>query len=254
MRLYLAAIRTAHDLAGFEAPQQHPLVAQVARGFARATDGQSRRLNRVPLTTAAAVAITAYGLSAFERGRLRDGVAAAALIFAFVFFARPATVRHQRVAHVSVRAGELRVRLSHEKGKLGPLRDQQFVQLQAQQTCPNPFLLLAKALAVARTSGAEYWFGGSEPLPYATLREWWEAVPAAAGCAPPPVPGRWLPHSGRSGGASAALQAGAPDTVVQQRGGWKSSRAMLGYVYAVSRHPADHVFLGYLSPLVQPYQ
>lgn len=252
----MAAIRAAHELGGYEPPQQtYPLVRQTARGFTKLTEPLAQRLRRAPLTVDAALRITRFGLHALEQGRHDDAVAAAALVFGFCFFARASTVCQQQLCHVTVSGSDagMRVRLSTEKGKQGPERDQPFQRVQLPGSWPQPYDLLAATYSLAVQRSDTYWFGGSAPLPYDTLREWWSSVPAAAGCSPPQGY-QWLPHSARSGGASAAIQAGVPDTAVQARGGWLSSRAMQGYIFTVLRHPADFLFFGFLSQSVRPYE
>lgn len=256
VRQHMAAIKAAHELAGFVPPQDaSPLVKQSARGFSKATERNTKRLRRAPLTTDAALLITRYGLRALEQQRYNEAFAAAALVFGFCFFARASTVCQQQLCHVSVSEGSagMRVRLSSEKGKQGPERDQPFMRVQLSAPWPHPYDLLAATYSVAAARNDLYWFGGKAPLAYDTLREWWRSVPAAAGCSPP-AGYQWLPHSARSGGASAAIQAGVPDIAVQARGGWLSSRAMQGYIFSVVRHPADYLFFGFLSPLVRPYE
>ena len=244
LRVYTAAIRAAHLLNGLTPPaEEQPVIQQQIRGFQRLTESRAHKLQRVPFTTEAAVKVTQYGLVALLKGDEQAALAAAAIIFQFVFLVRSVTACNQQIRHINVEAGRvMRVRLSLEKGKAAASRTLLFSPPQS-QFYPDPFELLTGAVEIAARRGHIYWFGGEQPLSKYALSTWWREVPRAAGCSEPSE-GRWMSHSARSGGASAALNAGIQDSVVQQRGGWKSSRAMLGYVYEVQRHPADRLFFG----------
>ena len=254
LRQYTAAIRRAHELAGFAAPQEQPVVSLAIRAYQRLTDTELTRLNRVPIDTAAVCSIVQYGASAARQGDWQKAIAAAAIVFQFVFFARSVTTRAQLMRHVQLEAQYIRVTLTREKGKRPAWRSLLFTRTVVDGlTQEHPFDFLLTVLRHQLARAAQFAFSyGQQAVSSHTLSQWWRDLPAAAGCSMPAV-GRWTPHSGRSGGASAAIQAGAPSAAVQQRGGWQSAQQMHGYVHSVARHPADFLFFGHLSPLVRPF-
>lgn len=254
LRQYTAAIRRAHELAGYAPPQEQPIVALAVRAYQRLTDQVVGRLGRAPIDTGAVCSIVRLGAHAVSGNDWETARAAAAIVFQFVFFARSITTREQLMQHVQLDALQMRIMLTREKGKRPAWRTLLFTRVEiAGCDYEHPFDFLAAVLRHQLLTGAKFCFGvHQQAVTKEQLSQWWRQIPAAAGCTPPTL-GRWTPHSGRSGGASAAIQAGAPSAAVQQRGGWLSQQQMHGYVHSVTRHPADFLFFGYLSPLVRPY-
>jgi hypothetical protein len=248
VRPIMAAIAKLHLWAGAEPPQRNPIIAMAVRGFQRLTQGQVNRLRRVPLLSQHALTIARLGMRALSSGDVRTATSAACVLFQFVFFARASTAAAQRACDVFISGDVISVRLSSEKQRTPGERVLHFVRLNTGPAA-QPWDFLAAYIRQQRAAEAQFLFGRlNQPVPYRAVSAFWGAATRVR----PPVGGTYTPHSGRIGGASAALAFGIPEVVVQRRGGWRSATSMMPYVFAVPSVPADRLFFYHLRPSEPP--
>jgi hypothetical protein len=182
------------------------------------------------------------GAAALRQSRFELAAAAACVVFQFVFFARAASVGHQRLAEVAVERDTILVRLSHEKNRTPGERTQLF-----QRAVPNlAWDFLAEFIAWRLSYGTGYLLA-NELWPYRRVRDAWTVVGQELAWRAPGG-GRFSTHSARSGGASAALMAGVPEIIVQRRGGWRSPSSMMQYVFPVPPSSDGAALFAFLRP------
>lgn len=105
-------------------------------------------------------------------------------------------------------------------------------------------------ILLARSRGWKFLFAPWKQLSYSQIaRKWQKALDVAAISVPH---GQLLPHSARSGGASAAVAMGVPTVAIAQRGGWRSLASVISYTYPVTRVAGDTLFFGDLQPTIIP--
>mgnify|MGYP003887725775 CR=1 FL=1 len=254
VRKYVAAVVKVHEWMALPSPLADPVVRAAVRGFQRITRPRTVRLDRVPLLLRDMRQIVAAGLKAVRDGRWPVAEACAAVLWQFIFFARASTLVAQRLDGVEFSQNVLVVRLSYEKGDAEPGRRVSFGCAKVHSWLadePHPFFLLRTWIEWRKSRGGVYLLSGPRRQHEYVSQLWRVACEAAA---VQPVSGRYLPHSARSGGASAAAAAGVSDTVLQVRGGWRSAGTLRSYVYEVSRHKADILYFGELAPTVVPFR
>jgi len=256
VRKFTAAISKLHSWVGLQSPVEDPMVRAVLVGYQRVTAGEAVKLNRAPLLVEHAQAIVAAGERARAQCKWAVFEACAAVVWQFVFFARASTLSEQLLEGVECTEAEIVVRLTYEKGDSLPGRCVTFKApriLAAQRREPNPFLLLVRWIEWRRTGTGRYLLSGAEKAQHDRVSRLWSLACDAAGVAPK-LGARYLPHSARHGGASAASAAGVSDTVLQVRGGWRSASTLRCYVHEVTRHPADVLYFGALAPTVAVFR
>ena len=230
----LAAIGRAHRDCGYPSPVAGPLVADARRGFARlaapaatpllagASVAQpalaARPVVRVPLPLR--IARAALQLFSFtSRATLRRD--AALVLCGFLFMLRASSLVALRIGAVAVTDEALRLRVDVAKRGRGA----RFlsVPLQGDTACAVAVALAAFCRERARASppGAPLFALPAAASPSAAVTAALSRVLDALGFRPPPDTA-FSAHSLRSGGATAALAAGAPLPVVMAWGGWQS--------------------------------
>lgn len=222
------------------APAASPLVR--GAGVAQPAPA-SRPLVRVPLP--ARVAYAAFQLCSFTQRRdtRRD---AAVVVFGFLFMSRASTIVAVRVDALSVVDGVLRFR--EDVRKLGRRPRFLDVPLEGDAACAPAVLLASFWRERARVARpAEPLFDlPSASSASAAVSGALDRVLAALGLRPPRDT-FFAAHSLRSGGATAALAAGASLPVVMWWGGWSSLSSVQRYLdplVLVTRHHA--VFFAHL--------
>lgn len=247
VKVYVAAIHKVHDLVGAASPTDEPLVRAAIAGFKRCTASASVKLVRRPLRVDDAYKLVLVGLRAAAAGDWRTMRACAVVIFQFIFFARARTAAAQLVQHVHCDDAGLRVTLSLEKGKDAASRTLEFPNREYPGLGGNPpFRLLQLWVQHQRRLAVTWLFGDpADRVPSrAIVDDSWRLALRKAGIAQEER--AYLPHSARSGGASAALALGASTLVVAQRGGWLSTDSAVSYVYPVHRSLYDVWFFGFM--------
>ena len=246
LRKYTGAIRKVHEWAGVACPLDNAVVKAAVVGFQRSTKGRAVKLDRVPLLLGHAQAVVTTGLQAVKQGAWSVVEYCAVVIWQFVFFWRASSLVQQRLEGVELGDKVIDVLVSFEKvGSLAGRRVS-FVRLApaGMESVPHPFDLLAAWIRRRLRSGDKLLLTSPS---YEYVVECWSNAVALTGIVAP-LRGRYLPHSGRSGGASAASAAGAPDTVLMVRGGWQSAATLRSYVVETRRHMYDVLYFGFLTP------
>lgn len=252
LRKFVAAITKLHEWRNERPPTSDALVRAAIAGYQRTTRDGAVRLNRVPLSVQHAHRIAESGLSAIRLREWRVAEACAAVVWQFVFFVRASTLARQRLDGVSLTDSAILVKLTYEKGDSMPGRVLSFTvpaTVEAEEC--TPFVLLSRWCRWRKACGGEYLLSSQSEPYHSDIVELWR-IACAAAAVEPPLHGRYLPHSARHGGASAAAAAGVSDVVLQVRGGWRSIATLRSYIHEVSRHPADHLYFGALAPTVKP--
>jgi hypothetical protein len=148
-----------------------------------------------------------------------------------------------------VSASDVSIRISAEKGRIGEKRLFSWPRAEIHDSAdPHPADLIVRVAEHQRLLQSEFIFAtNGRRWSYGDYRALYAGALRKAGVSA--VAGRLLPHSARSGGASAAIRLGVPELLVQQLGGWRSRDSMLAYVVAVQHHPAAYYYFGHLLPM-----
>jgi len=256
LRKFTGAITKLHEWMSLKSPMDDPVVRAAVRGFQRVTRDLGTKLNRIPLLIRDAQLIVRAGLGAAQLGRWSVVEACAAVIWQLVFFARASTLLAQRLDDIELTSTRLDVCLSYEKGDAMPGRRVSFACARVPKWLrnePHPFFLLQQWVQWRKMGKGAFLLSGERKVLHSEASRLWEIALTEA-AVKPPLGGRYLPHSARSGGASAAAAAGVADSVLQVRGGWRSAATLRSYVHEVARHPADVLYFGELAPTVVPFR
>eukprot|EP00698_Gefionella_okellyi_P005610 TRINITY_DN150_c0_g1_i2.p1 TRINITY_DN150_c0_g1~~TRINITY_DN150_c0_g1_i2.p1 ORF type:complete len:542 (-),score=84.78 TRINITY_DN150_c0_g1_i2:2842-4329(-) len=253
---YFTVINQLHKLAGLEAPADHPLIRAAIAGFRHSTVKNVRRLNRTYLPVQQVHAVTVAGMRALSEGRYDTAVACAVVVFSFIYFWRASTAAAQRLSAVRATDGDIQVTLTFEKRWThhGVKRTLSFTKVNHPEGDfgAHPFEFLHQFVRWRKSRGGKLLFSSTAArLSQADISAMWQTALTAARVKAP-AGKRYLPHSGRKGGPTAASCAGVDNLVLAARGGWKNVDSILSYVVPATRHPVDFMYVGFLSPVVAP--
>lgn len=276
LRPYLAAVNDAHRAGGFEPPAQGAVLHAMRRGaeHRRAVEEPgSIKDARLPFPAAAALkALQALDVFArFPAAALAiDPAVVRSLLYValgFQLMARADTDVGLKRDDVVISADGLGIRLRNEKGKrhlptrrILHLRQQDAPLLCAAATTWARVRTAAFAAAQARSlapppPNASYWLLPGERLssPSATCGAWLKAACAYLRVQAP-MGGVYLPHSLRSGPASACNAIGVALPSIRHWGGWARSSAVVNdYIDPTVRaDAAAYIFFGWMLPAPPP--
>eukprot|EP00698_Gefionella_okellyi_P005619 TRINITY_DN150_c0_g3_i1.p1 TRINITY_DN150_c0_g3~~TRINITY_DN150_c0_g3_i1.p1 ORF type:complete len:896 (-),score=86.68 TRINITY_DN150_c0_g3_i1:468-3155(-) len=251
---YFTVINNLHKMSGLPSPADLPLIRAAIGGFRHATARPSQ-LRRTYLSVEHVHKVTLAGLQALQEGRSDTATACALVVFSFVFFWRASTAQHQLLDDVTTLKDRIQVKLTFEK---------RWTHYNVRRELPfskavhpdgafggHPFDFLRKFIQLRRSQGGKLLFSTSPTLSHGDVSAMWRhALHAARVRSPQGL--KYLPHSGRKGGPTAASAAGVDHLLLAARGGWKNVDSILSYVQPAVRHPVDFMYVGFLSPTVQP--
>lgn len=250
LRQFSAALRKTHIWRGYPPPQSNPVVADLFAGYQKLTQVGVQRLRRVPLLVPDALRLAIGADAALRSGDLLTARDSVLIIFQFFTFARASTVAQQRLSDVALNRSRISLRLGHEKNWLATNRVITLRRTTTEEHTVHPWDVLARYIQAVSEREWKYLFAVHTRLAYNQVAHCWRRALARAQIEPDS--GVLLPHSARSGGASAAAALGAPTVAIAQRGGWRSVNSVISYVHPVTRVAGDTLFFGDLQPTATP--
>jgi hypothetical protein len=228
------ALSWVHDMAGVSNPTGHPLVAQVVAGAKRVLARPT--VKKEPITAdILGLLVRKFGQ---EGASLSDIRTLAVCLISFAGFFRYSEIANLKESDVCLYRDHLEIFV--ESSKTDQLRDGAWVVIARTSTELCPVAMLARYMETAAITGdpEKFLFRGlvntkagarlrpSGNLSYTRVRELVLEKLSLIGL----DKSKFGLHSLRSGGASAAANAGVPDRWFKRHGRWKSENAKDGYV------------------------
>lgn len=228
------ALSWVHDMAVVDNPSSHPLVAQVLAG--------AKRILAKPTVKKEPITADILGLLVHKFGQqgasLSDIRTLSICLISFAGFFRYSEIANLKESDVCVYQDHLEIFV--ESSKTDQLRDGAWVVIARTNTELCPVSMLARYMKAAAINGdpEKFLFRGlvntkmgarlrpSGNLSYTRVRELVLEKLSLIGL----DKSKFGLHSLRSGGASAAANAGVPDRWFKRHGRWKSENAKDGYV------------------------
>lgn len=238
-----SAIHAAHELAGLGAPTQHPLVQRARRGAERML-GSTVSNRKEPLTAAMVIQLVERWAGPAAPPVQVMLVALVTLLFSGGF--RFSDVAGLRVSSFSFEEGMVLVWVPKRKNDQRREGDEVPIAAGSSVACPVGLLqrvVQGSSLAPgdfmfrdfnghrAEALGYQCVFQPARPLPYQKARyHIIKFLAAAFGRSVKECEALFGLHSGRSGLASSAVEAGVPQELVVRHVGWRSDKSLQHYL------------------------
>jgi hypothetical protein len=231
VRLASAAIAAFYHAVGLPSPTEHVLVHSVREAAQRLLPDGAGKKEPLALEHLEAICQRFAGPGC----SLKDLMVCTAMSSAFFGFFRYADLAIIVADEVLFAQDDSWADIFLEERKTDQFREGQWAVLSAWAGSPAcPVRLLRRLLERARPAPGEALFSAvrdgkyatGAPINYGTLRELFLEKFAAVGL----DTSKFGTHSCRAGGATLAANAGVPDRMWREHGGWRSIRAASGYV------------------------
>jgi integrase len=238
INLAACSIAWGHNMAGLGSPLQHVLVRECLAGLKHKLAKAKQPKEPFLITH-----IHKF-MDIMEKGSLTSVRDTCIIVLSFYGFLRFDEMRHLQYGHVSFQADHVALKI--EKCKNDQLREGNVVVIAKLEAPHCPVQLLKEYIAQAQiTQPAHYLFRRvilikgishlariNRSISYNSVRTLVKAKASLIGL----NPGSFATHSMRSGGSSAAANAGVGDRVFQRHGRWASVSAKDGYIKDDSRN------------------
>ena len=226
-----SAVSWAHEKAGLEDPNQSSIAQQVLKGARRILAQPCKKKD--PITSEEVKKVVRHWIT--PQATMADVQAVTLIVLGFASFLRWDELSRLQRHHIVVQDTHAAIFVASRKNDTLHEGHWVFVARTGSPSCPVQ--LLEQFFCMAQHTPDQRLFGKigikakqqvlrDEPMSYSRARELLRQYLAGAGI----NASNYSLHSLRSGGASAAANAGIADRLFKRHGGWKSEAAKNGYV------------------------